>query len=300
MKKYIFFGIASFLFALSGCYYTGPCIQGYGPVIKEVRELRDFTGVSNTGSFDVRVIRSDTFGVEVEAQENLIGLIETYVSGSHLIVKTRNGECISAPVPVTVYVSMPEIREIGNSGSGSLVADVADTEDFDMSNTGSGLVSIQTISAVTASLRNTGSGEVLVDESDVLEMYISQTGSGLVDAGTIIEAPELTINHTSSGGVAATLLNGYGVDARLTGSGKILLYGDAVEAGYVLSSSGKIDALDLVVAEAQVSISGSGKVFVHATDFLDVTISSSGDVLYLGNPDITSRITGSGSIRKYD
>jgi len=300
MKKIMLIGTVAVLSGVSGCYYTGPCVQGYGPVTTEERYLEDFTGVSNTGSFDVRISRADTFGVAVEAQENLIGLIETYVSGSHLIVKTRNGSCISSPVPVIVHVDMPEIREIGNSGSGSLTADVAETEDFDMANTGSGLISIESITAATASLRNSGSGELHVDGSDVAELYISQTGSGLVDAGFIYGAPELTINHTSSGEVAATLLDGYAVDARLTGSGKILLDGDAVDAGYVLSSSGKIDALDLMVAEADVRITGSGKVYVHATEFLDVTITSSGDVLYLGNPNINSTITGSGSIRKYN
>jgi uncharacterized protein (AIM24 family) len=105
---------------------------------------------------------------------------------------------------------------------------------------------------------------------------------------------------TSSGEIKGTLLGGQDVDVRLTGSGKVLLEGDAVNAVYSLSSSGKIDALDLVVSQAKVTVSGSGKVYVNATDYLDVTITASGDVLYRGNPEeIVTRITGSGSLRKY-
>jgi hypothetical protein len=193
MKKYVFIGITVFMVALKGCFYWGPCVQGYGPVILENRELEDYTGVTNTESFDVEITSADTFGVVVEAQENLLGLIETYVSGSQLIVKTRNGTCITSPVPVIVHVSMPEIIEISNTGSGSLTADKTDTEEFEMTNSGSGFVSIGTVSTVTAALKNSGSGKLFMDQSNAVEVYITQTSSGRIDAGIINDAATLSI-----------------------------------------------------------------------------------------------------------
>jgi hypothetical protein len=300
MKKILIAGVFVLILGLTGCYYVGPCIQGYGPITTETRDLAFFTGVSNTGSFEVFVYHSDTFGVEVEAQENLHSLIETYVSGGTLIVKTRNGNCIKETVPVRIYVSMPEIQEIRLTGSGILEADKTFTDVFEMSNTGSGIIRIDSVDALNAHIKNTGSGRVYLTGSYADEVRISQTGSGEILAGTIYETTDVSINHTSSGLVMASLPDGDLVDARLTGSGKIILDGDALQADYSLSSSGKIDALDLIVLTAEVSITGSGKVYVYATDALDVTITSSGDVLYRGNPSITSRITGSGSIRRYD
>ena len=63
-----------------------------------------------------------------------------------------------------------------------------------------------------------------------------------------------------------------------------------------ISGSGEYAGDDLVVARAQVRISGSGGVVVNAAETLDVTISGSGDVQFLGTPSVTQNITGSGSV----
>ena len=92
-KKLLLIGIVIATATFSGCYNYGPCLNGSGPVITEEREVEDFTGVTNTASFDVFIIRAKEFSVEVIAQTNLIPIIETYVSGYTLIVKTENDAC---------------------------------------------------------------------------------------------------------------------------------------------------------------------------------------------------------------
>jgi len=283
-----------------GCY-TGPCVQGYGPIVKVNRDLRNFTAVSNSDVFEVRVNLADTFGVLVEAQENLHTLIETYVSGSTLVIQTRNGSCIREAIPVIIYVSLPQLEELRNTGSGLLLADRSISDEFEMANTGSGVVAIDTIIAGSVHLRNSGSGVVEALETVASEVFLSQTGSGDLFAGTMSDLAGFQVNHTSSGSLFGTLIKGSQVDVRLTGSGKVVLGGDARHAEYILSSSGKIDALDLMLTDAKVNVSGSGKVYVYAEGTLDVVITSSGDVYYRGTPEnIYSRITGSGSIRRYD
>ncbi len=284
---------------LTGCSYGGPCIQGYGPVQNEIRDLDGFTAVSNTGSFEVRVIQADTFGVEVEAQENLLQIIETYVSGGTLIVKTRNDECINSIAPVIVFVSLPELEEIRNTGSGRLSADRAETNDFEIANTGSGDIGIDSVFALTATLKNSGSGDLYMHAAYVDELYMIQSGSGEIDGGIVYDAALYSVNHSSSGEIYGMLIDGMEVDARLTGSGKIGLRGNAETANYYLSASGKIDGLELMVSEAIASVSGSGKILVFATDFLDVTITASGDVIYRGDPQISYKITGSGDVKPY-
>jgi len=287
------------VFFLMGCSYGGPCLQGYGPVMNQVRDERDFTAVSNTGNFEVRVSLSDTFGVEVQAQQNLLGSIETYVSGSTLVIKTSNNNCISSAVPVLVYVSMPYLEEIRNTGSGKLSADKALVGEFECSNTGSGIISIDSVFASVVSLKNSGSGKLYLGASFPDEIEIIQTGSGIIDAGFVNIPLKVSVNHTSSGRIYGTILDGLDVEAKLAGSGLIILDGAAETADLSLSSSGKIDALDMMVSDAKTLISGSGKIFVYATDYLDITITGSGNLYYRGNPLITTRITGSGNIRPY-
>jgi hypothetical protein len=299
MKKLWIIGIIVATAAFSGCFFPGPCIQGYGPVTEEIRDLADFTAVSNTASFDVRVTQADTFSVVVEAQENLLSIIETYVSGSTLILKTRNGTCYNSVAPVIVNVSLPLIEEIRNTGSGELSADRAETDEFECSNTGSGILSIDSVFASVASFKNSGSGKVYAEALFLDELSLVQTGSGSLDAGTAYGILECHINHTSSGKIWAYLEGSLEVDARLTGSGRIQLAGDTDMAEYTLSASGRIDAIELVALDVKATHTGSGKIYVFARDYLDVTITGSGDVFYLGNPVITSRITGSGSLRPY-
>lgn len=283
----------------TGCDFNRACFQGYGPVISEVREIDDFSSVSNAGNFEVRVSLSDTFGVEVEAQENLHEFIEIYVSGSTLVVKTRDNVCFNSIAAVLVYVSMPYIEEIRNTGSGRLSADKAVSTEFECANSGSGQIAIDSVFASFIYLNNSGSGSLYVSASYPDEIQLVQTGSGLIDAGFVYAPLELSINHTSSGKIYASVLDGVDVDAAMTGSGLVYLDGFAETANLGLSSSGKIDAADLEVSDANAMISGSGKIYVYATDFLNVTISGSGNIYYRGSPVISSRITGSGSLKPY-
>lgn len=298
MKKYIVIIPVVMAIMMSGCY-LGPCIDGYGPVAGQERELSDFTAVSNTTSFEVRVTVADTFSVLVEAQENLLGIIETYVSGNSLIVKVKNGVCFNDHVPTVVYVTMPVIEEIRNTGSGRLSADRAVCNHFEMLNSGSGMIRIDTIRAGTAILKNTGSGSVAALDTEVDGLEVENSGSGEVDAGYINRPPELSINHTSSGRIYATVARGGELDVKLTGSGRIEMYGEADYANLELTSSGKIDGLDLTVIDADARNTGSGKIFIHAIETLDVVLTGSGDVLYLGNPQVSVIGSGSGSVRPY-
>jgi hypothetical protein len=299
MKKVLGLGAVIFAISFSGCYFPGDCIQGYGPVVEEIRDVSDFTAVSNTGSFEVRVSHADSFLVKVEAQENLIAFIETYVSGSTLIVRKRNGVCFTSGPRVIVYVSLPELESVEMTGSGRLVADLADCGDFECANSGSGYISIDTVYAATAFLKNTGSGKLNALEIHVDDIEIFQSGSGSVDAGTVFGAADVSINHSSSGRIFSELAGAGDVDARLTGSGRIELGGDAGTADFRLDGSGKIDAIDLVTSDVKATITGSGKIYVYATDWLDVLITGSGDLYYRGTPQISQRITGSGSVRPY-
>lgn len=299
MRKLMIMGAAAAAIAITGCYYPGPCIEGYGPVVTESRYLEDFTAVSNSGSFEVRVTLADSFSVKVEAQENLHSVIETYVSGSTLVVKTSNGNCIQSIAPVLVYVTLPEVEEIRNTDSGRLSADRSNSVEFEIVNSGSGDISIDSLFSFHVSARNSGSGRIYLTGTYAEEVELVQTGSGLVESGAIYGTDVTSIDHSSSGRISGTLVGGNHLDAKLSGSGRIELWGDAVTADYFLSASGKIEALDLVASDVYASISGSGKIYLHAIDYLEAVISGSGDVIYRGNPLLSTRITGSGSVRPY-
>jgi hypothetical protein len=298
MRKIYFIGLYFAIATLSGCYY-GPCIDGTGPAIGEVRELEGFTGVTNTASFNVYVKHSESFSVEVLAQENLLPIIETFVSGNTLIIQTDNNTCYRSSLPVEIYISMPETELLALEGSGRVFADMLVSSQVEVSNSGSGRMEVDSVWAEDLLLSNDGSGSISVDGSFADYADAIQSGSGEIQCGTLIGTSKVKIRHSSSGRVSAIVPDGIMMDVDMSGSGRIELNGDVVEAEYSLNSSGRIDALDLMAQDVEATNTGSGNIYLWASEFLEATITGSGDIIYQGKPVLSIRITGSGNIRSY-
>jgi hypothetical protein len=299
MRALTITSVILFLATLTGCYYFGPCIDGSGPVVSETREISGFSGVTNTGSFDIYIQPGEDFIVKVKANENLLPIIETYVSGYTLYVRTKDDACFRSSAPVEVYISMPELEVLTLSGSGRIFAEKAYTPVFECINSGSGQVVIDTVHSHDLTAGNSGSGLIRIGNVDATQVGFFQSGSGTIDGGMIHGTSELKIRHSSSGNVKAMIHGGRMVDGVLSGSGKIDLHGDAIMASFTLNASGRVDALEMMVEDAEAANTGSGNIWVYATHFLDVVITGSGDVIYRGSPALNYNITGSGRLRPY-
>ena len=199
MRRIWLFGIVLAAAALSSCTYWGRCVDGAGPVVEEVRETGSFSSVRNTGSFDVYVTQSDELSVLVRAQESLIPIIETNVSGSTLIVEIRDNNCIRSNSKVEVYITMPETQDLTLSGSGRVFADKISSAEVEISNSGSGYMIVDSTMSETLVIDNSGSGSIEVGESytDILDLI--QSGSGSIECANVYEPAEADIRHSSSG-----------------------------------------------------------------------------------------------------
>ncbi len=298
MKKLVAFGVLISMVLITGCYY-GPCMSGSGQIITEARDIAGFTEVISGGDFEVYVNQADEFIVEVLAYENLLPIIETYISGNSLIIETKNNSCYKSGQPIKVYVSLPELELLELNGSGKLIAGVTEGEYLDCGNNGSGYLAVDTVYMDYFYLSNSGSGHIEVEGIYSDEVSLVQSGSGTIDTGEVSESEEVTIKHSSSGNIRSIITGGLNVNAILSGSGRIDLSGDVQKVDYTLNASGRIDALDLMSYDARTTSSGSGTIFVWATESLEATVSASGDILYRGEPQISFKVTGSGSIRPY-
>jgi hypothetical protein len=65
-----------------------------------------------------------------------------------------------------------------------------------------------------------------------------------------------------------------------------------------ISGSGSFEGEDLESATGTVSLAGSGDAVVNVTDDLDVKVTGSGNVQYLGDPKISISSSGSGKVSK--
>lgn len=139
------------------------------------------------------------------------------------------------------------------------------------------------------------------------------SGSGLIDLRSII-TDDLEVVLSGSGdirgsvnaGYASVGINGSGtanmslicdeVQAGISGSGDMYFSGQATTAHFNISGSGSIRAYELQLQNCYADISGSGDMFVNVSELLDVKISGSGSVHYIGYPEIHTNISGSGNV----
>ncbi|HEX2968217.1 MAG TPA: head GIN domain-containing protein [Bacteroidales bacterium] len=109
-----------------------------------------------------------------------------------------------------------------------------------------------------------------------------------------------SVNISGSGEISALEpFNTLSLTVDIDGSGKFLAAGKADQLNINISGSGDIDCFGLEAQRTTCHISGSGDAFVNVVRHLDVNISGSGNTVYMGNPTISSKISGSGKVKSW-
>lgn len=83
----------------------------------------------------------------------------------------------------------------------------------------------------------------------------------------------------------------------ISGSGDLVVEGQAEHLAAQVSGSGEAHLAGLVARNASVAVSGSGEISVHATDSLDAAVSGSGEVHHVGGGHVDAAVSGSGSVQ---
>ena len=123
---------------------------------------------------------------------------------------------------------------------------------------------------------------------------IKQSGSGEITTG-YFEAGEFELFISGSGSIKTTVAASV-INAGISGSGRIEISGSATQTNFNISGSGRIHSYDLLSQNCDAFISGSGSIYITATNLIHATISGSGNVFYTGEPDIDAHVSGSGRV----
>lgn len=113
-----------------------------------------------------------------------------------------------------------------------------------------------------------------------------------------IGVPSLdALTLSGSGNIDVAGVDAKSFDVSLPGSGMLSGSGRAVRLDVAVGGSGTVRFTDLVAQHVRADVSGSGSIFVTATESLAAKVSGSGAILYAGSPaDVTKDVTGSGAI----
>ena len=232
----------AFAVATVSCCLAGAAraetVVGSGHVISEKRAVSGFSAVDLRGSGDVTIIQGDTEGLVIDAEDNLLPLIESTVGQDgtlHLGFREHQGS-IESKKDVVYKLAVKNVERLTVKGSGSIRA-------ASLTSGGAFLVKLP------------GSGEITVDHLKAPAVNATIDGSGTVKLG----------GETHNEGV------------EINGSGNYEtknLRSDEAEIGINGSGEAHVN----VTGSLKASINGSGEVSYRGHPNVTKQINGSGEV----------------------
>jgi Putative auto-transporter adhesin, head GIN domain len=212
-------------------------VEGNGDVKRESRSLSGYTEIELSLPGEVEVRQGASFSFAVEAESNLLELIETKVSGGTLMIKSSKNMVNTKNI--RYYITMPSLEEVEIKGSGSMtVPDIFSPKNLEIEVTGSGKF-VGNFIAGKVEVDVTGSGKVTLGGS-AEELEVDVTGSGMMDAQEM-QAKEVSVEVAGSGSVLCHPVEVLKAD--IAGSGVVKYKGNPHRITQDVAGSGKIEKL---------------------------------------------------------
>jgi len=237
-RYYIIISLVSMVF-LSSCENSWMnCIKGNNRITREARNIGDFTNLSCYGDFVVLVYKTQSSSLHIDADDNLLQYIETFIQGSTLIIQTQDNRCIRSSKPIIITVTSPNIIELKLAGSGIIYCDSLNSSELKYTLDGSGIIDSRGLTTDFFEVNLSGSGDIKLD-GFATQTDFSISGSGNIRAINL-EQDKCYANISGSGNIFTfvndrldVLITGSGsvfykgsplIDSKVTGSGRVLVY----------------------------------------------------------------------------
>ncbi|MBR4923509.1 MAG: DUF2807 domain-containing protein [Bacteroidaceae bacterium] len=234
-------------------------------------KVDNFDGISTSTS--INVVYTQTTGdtdVEIYAPDNLMEYVKVQVDGGILKIGFQSDEKgkginIRGKHKTEVRVAAPAVHALQASSSGDIILK-------------NGLTNTGKVSIKTSSSGDIKGGNVVCEA-----LVIDASSSGDIELEKV-ECTSLVTEANSAGDISIKSLKAESVDVKASSSGDVSIAGVCRSAKFDASSAGDIEADELKADEVIAKASSSGDVTCYASEKLEVSISSAGNVGYKGNP----------------
>ena len=177
---------------------------GSGKVVSETRDVSNYHGVELAGVGELTITQDDKESLVVEAEDNIVPLIETTVKPDGTLWIGWKGGSVQPTRPVIFKLSVKTLDRLKLSGSGSIRA--------------------EKISSTSATVALPGSGNIVIDHLATGPLTVALEGSGNIKLGG--EAANQSVQLSGSGGYEAGGLKTEAGMVTLSGSGECKLWAE--------------------------------------------------------------------------
>jgi hypothetical protein len=231
---------ALFALLIAATFTSCQKINGKGEVVRISRSVTDYSGIELSMDATVYYTQGNLYSLEIEAQENLMGYIETVLKGEDLVIREKKGVYLGKHDPIRIYITAPDISSLSVSGSGSInVTESWDGNDLSASISGSGTITVLNLHCNRILSEISGSGNIEINSGLCNYEDFSISGSGSIDM-RMVECATTYADISGSGDIYANVQKL--LDAEIAGSGNIYYYGTPAINTHI-SGSGNIQRL---------------------------------------------------------
>jgi hypothetical protein len=192
-------------------------------VVKETRDVSGFTGVSFGMAGNLVIKLGSSYNVVLEGDSKYIRDIETTIRNGRLVIRRDNFGMFNNE-RVNVYITMPEVKSLGLSGSGkATVEGTLKTDILDLSVSGSGKISVPEVVVNEMNCSISGSGDIYVEGGHVGKADLSISGSGGY-VGDNVVIKDFKAGISGSGSCSCNVSES--LNASISGSGNVVYSGN--------------------------------------------------------------------------
>lgn len=194
----------------------------------ETRKVDPFSEISLRIGATVHLEQGPQKDIEIVAKPSTLEELITEVKDGKLIIRFPAKNYLwntFQPGDITIYITTPEIKGLGVSGSGDILADEGiKTKILDMAISGSGNIKLSELSAERVKAAISGSGDVVVSgKTTAQDLSVTISGSGDFK-GLNYSAEDVTVKIAGSGNAEVEASKNLYI--RLAGSGNVTYKGN--------------------------------------------------------------------------
>ncbi len=196
---------------LSSCIHG---VRGSGVRKTEQRDLSTFNAIETSGVFDVEVNCQKPATLEIEADDNILPLVQTDVRGGVLYVSTTKS--FSSSGGIKLRITVPDLASVKSTGAGKFNISGVKNDKFEIRSTGAATM-VASGQSKSVKISSTGAGKIDAHELRASDADVSVTGAAAVD---VYATDELDVNVSGAGRV--TYSGNPKVNKKVSGAGQVI------------------------------------------------------------------------------